>query len=1036
MRDRISSDTLLVLCYQHFKSWHKSKLLTLCLLLSSSYHCSQPIDPDLQPGSLSRDAVVTKVELRRLLQVNDSPYPLPIDVEASPDADKTILLEVPKHADDANISTSIVALRPILTGSYSYASAKINGEDKFFGKDTIDFSAANPIELEVFSEAETKEIYTISVEKKEFPQAAPEAFNIKIKTQVGDEPTNVLPGQKLRVYQTFEGSYEYADVNFDEEATSTFEWLRGDSPDGIFKKIEGMESNIYSTRELDGGKYLKFQVNPVAQSGEGDTLRGKTYSSPVIGPIEQLTGVALAQSKIRIAEIGNKYDDETNNDYIVLHNSSSSSVSLNGLYIGVDASCSITSGFSNYKALPSDANVAANAYYLISRIGNTIGADSTVLGSIGEEACVVLANSSQQPTSSTHTSVIDFVAFGMTTVKGEGDVNAQVLSESHALRRIGSCSGNDQDTDNNGDDFELFDPLGYTKQVRSSSIGSCATMLPPNPLRITEIGNKYDSETNNDYIVLHNSSSSSVSLNGLYIGVDASCSITSGFSNYKALPSDANVAANAYYLISRTGNTIGADSTVLGSIGEDACVVLANSSQQPTSSTHASVIDFVAFGMTTVKGEGDVNAQVLSESHALRRIGSCSGNDQDTDNNGDDFELFDPLGYTKQVRSSSIGSCATILPPNPLRIAEIGNKYDNVTNNDYIVLHNSSSSSVSLNGLYIGFDLGCTITSGFSTSNYKALPSNANIAANAYYLISRTGNTIGADSTVLGSITGNYCVVLANSSQQPTSSTHASVIDFVAFGATTVKEEGGDNAPVLDDGSILRRKMCEQNDQDNDTNNNSNDFEQISAVPDNYMIRSSMNNSCTSVTMMGGNNPGGGSTTLVIAEVGNRINDVNENDYILLYNKTNSPIDLSSYYIGRDASCNISNGWTEYQELSGTISAHGYFLISRASNKVNADFTWSGGGSLNTNYCVTLSNSATPPNSPVDSGVIDFVSFKTGTGEGNTQAGVLSDKRYLFRNGTCLQTDTNNNANDFTRSAAINSGYSPRNGLTASCIPM
>ena len=48
---------------------------------------------------------------------------------------------------------------------------------------------------------------------------------------------------------------------------------------------------------------------------------------------------------------------------------------------------------------------------------------------------------------------------------------------------------------------------------------------------------------------------------------------------------------------------------------------------------------------------------------------------------------------------------------------------------------------------------------------------------------------------------------------------------------------------------------------------------------------------------------------------------------LFLYNHSDQIIDLSHYYVGRDANCTISSrNWTEYKQLSGMIFAHSYFF--------------------------------------------------------------------------------------------------------------
>ena len=176
----------------------------------------------------------------------------------------------------------------------------------------------------------------------------------------------------------------------------------------------------------------------------------------------------------------------------------------------------------------------------------------------------------------------------------------------------------------------------------------------------------------------------------------------------------------------------------------------------------------------------------------------------------------------------------------------------------------------------------------FVRSNYKALPSGINLRANGYYLISRPGNTLDADLSQFTSITSNYCVVLANSMEYPNSPTSSNVIDFVAFGAADtssrvigVKGEGNKNSLPLDNGYILRRqRSCLYSDKD--TNHNFNDFELITDIPPSYVIRNSMRSNCASIIMTDGENISDEtSKNLIIAEVGNKINNILENDYIV-----------------------------------------------------------------------------------------------------------------------------------------------------------
>ena len=151
----------------------------------------------------------------------------------------------------------------------------------------------------------------------------------------------------------------------------------------------------------------------------------------------------------------------------------------------------------------------------------------------------------------------------------------------------------------------------------------------------------------------------------------------------------------------------------------------------------------------------------------------------------------------------------------------------------------------------------------------------------------------------------------------------------------------------------------------------------------------------------------------------------------MLYNKTNSSISLSGYYLGRDSGCSISSGFSSsnFKSLSGTIAAKGYFLIARSGNTINADSTQL--GSVTTNYCIVLTNSSTKPTSATASNIIDFVGFGSSpVYEGMGPAQGLSDRKILRRNGSCYETDTNNNGNDFTIMDATSGITTKRSGET------
>jgi len=94
--------------------------------------------------------------------------------------------------------------------------------------------------------------------------------------------SNVTISGVAAVGQTLIGDYDYADANGDLEGTSTFRWLSCSTMTGTYEAIVGATSLTYILQTTDAGKYVKFEVTPVAQTG---TTQGTAVQSSAVGPI-------------------------------------------------------------------------------------------------------------------------------------------------------------------------------------------------------------------------------------------------------------------------------------------------------------------------------------------------------------------------------------------------------------------------------------------------------------------------------------------------------------------------------------------------------------------------------------------------------------------------------------------------------------------------------------------------------------------------------------------------------------------------------
>lgn len=174
------------------------------------------------------------------------------------------------------------------------------------------------------------------------------------------------------------------------------------------------------------------------------------------------------------------------------------------------------------------------------------------------------------------------------------------------------------------------------------------------------------------------------------------------------------------------------------------------------------------------------------------------------------------------------------------------------------------------------------------------------------------------------------------------------------------------------------------------------------------------------------------STTVVISQVyggGGNTGAPYLNDFVVLYNRSTSPVSLTGWALQYASA--TGTAWSSNKlNLTGTIPAHGYFLVQYASGgAVGAALPTADQSTTATNLSATagklaLTNTTTAlaaVNCPTGGAIVDFVGFGTTADcrEGSANAPAPSNTTAISRvcGFTDHNKDTDQNGSDFAVNA-------------------
>ncbi|WP_158602270.1 DUF4350 domain-containing protein [Cohnella endophytica] len=491
-----------------------------------------------------------------------------------------------------------------------------------------------------------------------------------------------------------------------------------------------------------------------------------------------------------------------------------------------------------------------------------------------------------------------------------------------------------------------------------------------------------------DYVELYNPTDGNVALDGWSIQY---ASATGAFTQQNAIPSGQSIKAHGYYLIKLVttagGPNLPVTEDMTGTInlsGTAGKVALAKVTTGITGVTDPNAVDVVGYGTTATGYEGSGPTAAPSSTTALMRktnlgndpvLTSGEGNGWDNDDNKTDFVVT----ATPKIRNSSspvepaLSGGGTETPPPSEKSA------------------NPTASLITLRDDYTTLTGAAGAVTGGSTVNVyfqdNSLAGSTTALSDGSFAL--TFGNPGQNASVQVSATekGKDASDKVNVSVQKSAKPDASKITFV--NASTVTGVAGavpNNAVVnvyFADNSLAGTTTAAANGSFSATLSNSGNKTTVNvAAKENGKLES--DKASVSLTVSGGAfQPGDVVISQIYANGGNS-GAFYKNKLFELYNNTDRDINFNNQW----ALIYVSATGTSFgagTKLTGTIKAHGYYLVGGASGTTGADLpitpdqtttlnpSGSAGGIL------ALANSTTGLSSQDDPNAIDIVAYGNGT---------------------------------------------------------